>query len=282
MPNMKPTTSSLIALHGSCPSSDRSSSSSDFIKLDSRHMAGDDVKLKLRPVCIAMKKAATVIHARPHTLTAAVKTMTRALTGFRKGRLDKEEVCMASPHRDMFRRRTSVRIRPEEPFYSLPNLYFSVHTLPMEKTVGHHAGRRITSRSPSSIVHRHKRSRKPRCRTTFDVTEFVEAVAPLLSPAPSSLPVPSLPSAAAHVPLADPTPEERESSQRIPGYLESTQGIRRFAHWADCAFHHTMVFLALVVALVWYKADVGVPVACGLMSRFMYVWSGFQLDSRLR
>jgi hypothetical protein len=48
-----------------------------------------------------------------------------------------------------------------------------------------------------------------------------------------------------------------------------------------CAFHHAMIFLALVVALLWYKAAVGVPVACGLMSRFMYVWTGFQVDSNI-
>lgn len=64
-----------------------------------------------------------------------------------------------------------------------------------------------------------------------------------------------------------------------PGYLKSLQGIRRFAHWADCAFHYAMIFLAFVVALMWYKAAVGVPVACGLMSRFLYVWTGFQVDS---
>jgi hypothetical protein len=42
-----------------------------------------------------------------------------------------------------------------------------------------------------------------------------------------------------------------------------------------------MIFLTLVVALLWYMAAVGVPVACGLMSRFMYVWTGFQVDSNI-
>lgn len=127
--------------------------------------------------------------------------------------------------------------------------------------------------------------------------------------------MPLSPPVAAQVPLADYSHEERESSQRIlitilrgvlfvpwcatvggalllfpqklelvvfrPGYLETLQGIRRFAHWADCAFHHAMIFLALVVALMWYKAAVGIPVACGLMSRFMYVWTGFQVDSKV-
>ncbi|KAG1750556.1 uncharacterized protein EDB91DRAFT_1344184 [Suillus paluster] len=323
MSNAKPTTSSLIVLRGSSfssVSSDKSSSSSDFdrysyasssgqttpedgeektFELDVRHMAGNEEKLKLRPVLrssIAMKKAATAIHARPRALTTALNTVTRALTTvFRKKRLH-EEIYMASPIRERFGRRISVRIRPEE-FYSLPNRYFSVHDLPMKKaeTVGHHTGRRIASMSGPlfSVVHNHKPSRRPRSQTTFDTTEFVEAAAPLLSPVPSSLP------AVAHVSLADPTPEERESSQRIlisilprsavcsllvvfrSGYLESTQGIRRFAHWADCAFHHAMIFLALVVALVWYKAAVGVPVACGLMARFMYIWSGFHFDSKV-
>ncbi|KAG1738026.1 hypothetical protein EDB19DRAFT_1715971 [Suillus lakei] len=31
----------------------------------------------------------------------------------------------------------------------------------------------------------------------------------------------------------------------------------------QCACHHSMTFLALVIALVWYKAAVGIPVACG-------------------
>lgn len=127
--------------------------------------------------------------------------------------------------------------------------------------------------------------------------------------------MPSSPRVVAQVPLDDSSHKERESSQRIliiilrgvlfvpwcatvggalllfpqklelvvfrPGYLEPLQGIHRFAHWADCAFYHAMIFLALVIALMWYKAGVGVPVACGLVSRFMYVWTGFQVDSNI-
>ncbi|KAG1850107.1 hypothetical protein C8R48DRAFT_383067 [Suillus tomentosus] len=332
MSNAKPTTSSLIVLRGSSyssVSSDKSSGSSDFDKysspsssgqttpeddedkvfqLDVRHISASESEAKLRPVLrgsLAMKKAATALHSRQRTLSAAMKTVSRAFTVFKKRRSDEEEpVFIASPLRERFGRRISVKTRPEE-FYSLPNRYFSVHDLPMQKanTIGHKAERRIASISgpPSSSIN--KPSRRSR-NLSFSLPGFVEK---LQAAMPSSPPV------AAQVPLADSSHEERESSQRIltsilrgvlfvpwcatvggalllfpqelelvvfrPGYLKSLQGIRRFAHWADCAFHHAMIFLAFVVALMWYKAAVGVPVACGLMSRFLYVWTGFQVDS---
>ncbi|KAG0701634.1 hypothetical protein DFH29DRAFT_548919 [Suillus ampliporus] len=326
MLNAKPTTSSLIGLHGSSFSSifsDKSSSSLEFdrysytssgqttpeddeektFKLDVRHMAGDETKLGPIFRNIAMKKAATAIHYPPHALSAAVKTVTRVFTVFKKRRSDEEKpLYVASPFRERFGRRISLRLRAEA-FYSLPNRCFSVHDLPMQKakTVGHKAGRRIASMSGPRSSSVNKPSRRPRIRTTVDILECAEP------------PVLSSPPVAAHVPLADSSPEEHESPQRIfinilrvvlfvpwcaavggalllfpenlelvvfrTGYLESPQGVRRFAHWADCAFHHTMIFLALVVALMWYKVAVGVPMACGLVSRFMYVWSGFKLDS---
>lgn len=334
MSNAKPTTSSLIVLRGSSfssISSDKSSSSSDFdryaslsssgqttpeddedkvFQLDVRHTSASESGAALRPVLrgsLAMKKAATALHSRQRTLSAAVKTMSRAFTVFKKRRLDEEEpVFIGSPLRERFGRRISIKTRPEE-FYSLPNRYFSVHDLPMQKakTVGHKAERRIASISgpPSSSIN--KPSRRSR-NLDFSLPGFVEE---LQATMPLSPPV------AEQAPLADSSHEERESSQRIliiilrgvlfvpwcatvggalllfpqnlelvvfrPGYLESLQGIRRFAHWADCAFHHAMIFLALVVAFVWYEAAVGVPVACGLMSRFMYVWTGFQVDSNV-
>ncbi|KAG1738030.1 hypothetical protein EDB19DRAFT_923557 [Suillus lakei] len=332
MSNAKPTTSSLIVLRGSSfssVSSDKSSSSSDFdrysyasssgqttpeddenkiFKLDVRHISASEDETKLRPVLrgsLAMKKAATALHSRQRTLSAAVKTVSRAFTVFKKRRLDKEEpVFIASPLRERFGRRISVKTRPEE-FYSLPNRYFSVHDLPMQKTIGHKAERRIASISgpPSSSIN--KPSRRLH-NLDFSLPGFVEE---LQATMPSSLPM------AKQVSLVESSLEERGSSQRIlicilrvvlfvpwcaavggalllfpqklelvvfrPGYLESLQGIRRFAHWADCAFHHAMIFFALVVALVWYKAAVFVPVACGLMSRFMYVWTGFQVDPKV-
>lgn len=334
MLNAKPTTSSLIVLRGSSfssISSDKSSSSSDFdryasasssgqttpdddevkiFQLDVRHTSASESEAKLRPVLrgsLAMKKAATALHSRQRTLSAAVKTMSRAFTVFKKKSLDEEEpVFIGSPLRERFGRRISIKTRPEE-FYSLPNRYFSVHDLPMQKakTVGHKAERRIASISgpPSSSINKpSRRSRNP----NFSLPGFVEelqATMPLSSPATEQ------------VPLADSSQEERDSSQRIlitilrgvlfvpwcatvggalllfpqnlelvvfrPGYLESLQGIRRFAHWADCAFHHAMIFLALIVALMWYKAAVGIPVACGMVSRFMYVWTSFQVDSKV-
>lgn len=254
-----------------------------------------------------MKKAATALQSRQRTLSAAVKTMSRAFTVFKKKSLDEEEpVFIGSPLRERFGRRISIKTRPEE-FYSLPNRYFSVHDLPMQKakTVGHKAERRIASISgpPSSSIN--KPSRRSR-NLNFSLPGFVEE---LQATMPLSSPV------AEQVPLADSSQEERDSYQRIlitilrgvlfvpwcatvggalllfpqnlelvvfrPGYLESLQGIRRFAHWADCAFHHAMIFLALVVALMWYKAAVGIPVACGMMSRFMYVWTGFRVDSKV-
>ncbi|KAG2078695.1 hypothetical protein BDR04DRAFT_329169 [Suillus decipiens] len=333
MSKAKPTTSSLIVLRGSSFSSvstDKSSSSSDFdryssasssgqtspeddedktFQLDVRHTSASESGEKLRPVLkgsLAMKKAATALHSRQRTLSAAVKTISRAFTVFKKRRLDEEEpIFIASPLRERFGRRISVQTRPED-FYSLPNRYFSVHDLPIQKakTVGHKAERRIASISgpPSSSLN--KQSRRSR-NLNSSLPEFVEE----LQAMPSSPPV------VTQVPLSDPSHKERELHQRVliiilrgvlfvpwcatvggalllfpqklelvvfrPGYLESLQGIHRFAHWAECAFHHAMIFLALVVALMWYKAALGVPVACGLVSRFMYVWTGFQVDSNV-
>ncbi|KAG2143732.1 hypothetical protein DEU56DRAFT_792453, partial [Suillus clintonianus] len=296
-------------------SSDKSSNSSDFdrysyasssgqttpeddedkvFKLDVRHTSASESEAKLRPVLrgsLDMKKAATALNSRQRTLSTVVKTMSRAFTVFKKRKSEEEEpVFIASPLRERFGRRISVKMRPEE-FYSLPNRYFSVHDLPLQKakTVGHKAERRIASISgpPSSNINKpSRRLRSP----IFSLPGFVEEL---------QAATPSSPTVATQVPLADSSPGERESSQRIligilrvalfvpwcaavggalllfpqklevvvfrPGYLESLQGIRRFAHWAECAFHHVMIFLALVVALAW----------------FMYVWTGFRVDSNM-
>jgi len=78
-----------------------------------------------------MKKAATALHSRQRTLSAAVKTVSRAFTVFKKRvsrclyltryanqsfqRLDEEEpVFIASPLRERFGRRISVKTRPDE------------------------------------------------------------------------------------------------------------------------------------------------------------------------
>ncbi|KAG2143724.1 hypothetical protein DEU56DRAFT_248040 [Suillus clintonianus] len=52
------------------------------------------------------------------------------------------------------------------------------------------------------------------------------------------------------------------------------------AHWAKCTFHHVMIFLALIVVFVWYNAALGVPVACGIISRSVYVGAASELTHR--
>ncbi|KAG2143727.1 hypothetical protein DEU56DRAFT_900269 [Suillus clintonianus] len=303
MSNAKPTASPSIVLRGSSFSSvspDKSSNSSDFdrysyasslgqttpeddenkiFKLDVRHTSTSESDTNLRPVLrgsFNVKKAATALHHRQRTLSSIVKTVSRAFTVFKKRKSDEEEpVFIASPLRERFGRRISVKMRPEQ-FYSLPNRYFSVHDLPLQKakTVGHRAERRIASISgpPSSNINKpSRRLRSP--NFSLPLVEELQAATPLSPPV------------ATQVPLADSFPEECESSQHIligilrvvlfvpwcaavggalllfpqkleavvfrPGYLESSQGIRHFAYWAECAFHHAVIFLAFVVVLAW-------------------------------
>ena len=66
-----------------------------------------------------------------------------------------------------------------------------------------------------------------------------------------------------------------------PGYLESPKGIRRFAHWAECGQQHVMIFLACLVAVLWYDRALGVSLTSIVVSRFVFVWHAFKVDKSI-
>ncbi|KAF8549683.1 hypothetical protein OG21DRAFT_1514930 [Imleria badia] len=66
-----------------------------------------------------------------------------------------------------------------------------------------------------------------------------------------------------------------------PGYLESPKGIRRFAHWAECGQQHVMIFLACLVAALWYNFSLGISLSSIVMSRLVFMWHGFKVDKSI-
>ncbi|KAF8335668.1 hypothetical protein F5887DRAFT_1250822 [Amanita rubescens] len=72
-------------------------------------------------------------------------------------------------------------------------------------------------------------------------------------------------------------PDKLEQVAFETGYMDSTQGIRRFAHWADVLGHQfVMIFLAFLATALWaLPVTVGATLFIGLATRFGYVWRGF-------
>ncbi|OBZ73959.1 hypothetical protein A0H81_06090 [Grifola frondosa] len=62
-----------------------------------------------------------------------------------------------------------------------------------------------------------------------------------------------------------------------PGYIRSPRGVRRLAHWADCALHHVGIFLACAVVLAWYCPLAAAPV----LARCVYAWQDFRPDAKV-
>ncbi|EGO03097.1 hypothetical protein SERLA73DRAFT_158717 [Serpula lacrymans var. lacrymans S7.3] len=76
-------------------------------------------------------------------------------------------------------------------------------------------------------------------------------------------------------------PNHMELVAFTPGYLSSPKGLRRFAHWADCAYHHIMIFLSVVVVLTWYNPQLGVSLGGAVSARALYVWNNFSIDKTI-
>ncbi|KAK2462195.1 hypothetical protein APHAL10511_005783 [Amanita phalloides] len=77
-------------------------------------------------------------------------------------------------------------------------------------------------------------------------------------------------------------PDKLELVAFQAGYVDSMRGIRRFAHWADLGQQFVMIFLAFLVCILWFLPRVaGVTLVAGLISRFIFVWQGFQIDYSL-
>ncbi|PFH45984.1 hypothetical protein AMATHDRAFT_121884, partial [Amanita thiersii Skay4041] len=63
------------------------------------------------------------------------------------------------------------------------------------------------------------------------------------------------------------------------GYIDSPEGIHRFAHWAEIGHHYVMIFLAFLACLLWTLPPLArVTLVIGLLSRFAHVWHEFQVD----
>lgn len=67
-----------------------------------------------------------------------------------------------------------------------------------------------------------------------------------------------------------------------PGYIESPKGIRRFAHWAECGQQHVMIFLACLIAVLWYNRALGLSFTSIVVSRFVSVWHAFKVDESIQ
>jgi hypothetical protein len=74
-------------------------------------------------------------------------------------------------------------------------------------------------------------------------------------------------------------PDKLELVAFEAGYVDSMQGIRRFAHWADVGYQFVMIFLAFLATILWaLPVTAGASLFLGLATRFVYVWQGFRLD----
>lgn len=62
------------------------------------------------------------------------------------------------------------------------------------------------------------------------------------------------------------------------GYLKSVQGIQRFAHWANYASDHLMIFIAFTFAVGYCNTSFGATLGAFVLARFIYVWQDFKFD----
>jgi hypothetical protein len=65
------------------------------------------------------------------------------------------------------------------------------------------------------------------------------------------------------------------------GYVSSLQGVRRFAHWAECGLQQVTIFFASIAVLGYFQMALGVTVAALVLSRFIFVWQNFKFDQSI-
>lgn len=65
------------------------------------------------------------------------------------------------------------------------------------------------------------------------------------------------------------------------GYVASLQGIRRFAHWAECGIQQVSIFFASILLVSYFQMAVGITVAALVLSRFICVWQDFKFDQSI-
>ncbi len=77
------------------------------------------------------------------------------------------------------------------------------------------------------------------------------------------------------------SPRHLEYAAFFPGYTASPQGIRRFAHWADVAFPHVMIFFAFIVCIGTQHFSLGVALAALTVGQSIIAWHDFSYDSEI-
>ncbi|KAF8439736.1 hypothetical protein L210DRAFT_3540179 [Boletus edulis BED1] len=211
-------------------------------------------------------------------------------------------VLISSPLRERFGKRMSVKPQPDESFYSLPNRRFSLSDV--RAPPRQHRSQAITrkfgtvSGSTSSFVKGTRR--KQRCG--LRIPSFPDTRQSTLRSSPQATVIPRtqlgasalrtilvhvlrillfLPWCAAVGGALLLFPGCVELVTFRPGYLESPKGIRRFAHWAECGQQHVMIFLACLVAVLWYNPALGLSLTSIVVSRFVFVWHAFRVDENI-
>ncbi|TCD69288.1 hypothetical protein EIP91_008223 [Steccherinum ochraceum] len=81
--------------------------------------------------------------------------------------------------------------------------------------------------------------------------------------------------------VASPGTSTRRPSHALTPVLPAP-GPRRFAYWAECAFHHVAIFLGCVISALWVTSGIRPTTSTcifgALLARWMFVWkSGFGL-----
>ncbi|KAK0200572.1 hypothetical protein DFS33DRAFT_168115 [Desarmillaria ectypa] len=77
------------------------------------------------------------------------------------------------------------------------------------------------------------------------------------------------------------SPRHLEYAAFFPGYVASPQGIRRFAHWADVAIAHVMIFFAFIVCIGTQHLPLGVTLAALTVGQSIVAWHDFSFDSEI-
>ncbi|KAK0451181.1 uncharacterized protein EV420DRAFT_1561310 [Desarmillaria tabescens] len=77
------------------------------------------------------------------------------------------------------------------------------------------------------------------------------------------------------------SPRHLEYVAFFPGYIASPQGIRRFAHWADVAIAHVMIFFAFIVCIGTQHLPLGVALAVLTVGQSIVAWHNFSFDSEI-
>jgi len=244
------------------------------------------------------------IVTKPRNFSLAMKKMKKvahALVVFKRKRPDDiSPILISSPLRERFGKRMSVRHNPDKSFYSLPNRRFSLSDVSASSGEEHSATitRKFGTISGSSFVSGMPRrgrggprmpsfsgSSSSALPSPTSTTEAPQAERGTLTFSAICIHVLRIllfvPWCAAVGGALLLFPSHVEIVAFRTGYLPSPKGIRRFAHWAECGQQHIAIFLACLVAVVWYNRALGLSVAGVVATRFAFVWGAFEVDWRI-